>query len=95
MTDYFVGPRVNTRTDKYGGTPENRARVIFEIIDAVRARVPDKKFIISIKINSADFADGGFSAEESRDLVLKLDKVMDLIELSGMQVSISSYFPAR
>lgn len=49
---------MNLRTDKYGGSYENRSRLLFEIIDAIRARVPDKKFITSIKINSADFSEG-------------------------------------
>ena len=83
LLSQFLSPRVNKRTDKYGGSFENRSRIIFEIIAAVRARVPDEKFMLSIKINSADFADGGFSAEESQQLVIKLEDHLDLIELSG------------
>ena len=39
--------------------------------------------MLSIKMNSADFADGGFSDEESYDLAIKLDTHLDLTELSG------------
>lgn len=84
LLSQFLSPRVNKRTDKYGGSLENRSRIIFEIIDAIRARVPDLKFCLSIKINSADFSEGGFSAEDSLSTILKLEAAgLDLIELSG------------
>ena len=50
LLSQFLSPRVNKRTDKYGGSFENRSRIIFEIIAAVRARVPDEKFMLSIKV---------------------------------------------
>ncbi|KAL8292898.1 hypothetical protein RQP46_000592 [Phenoliferia psychrophenolica] len=84
LLSQFLSPRVNHRTDKYGGSYENRSRLLFEITDAIRARVPDTKFIMSIKINSADFSEGGFSPEESKQTVLRLEAAgMDIIELSG------------
>jgi 2,4-dienoyl-CoA reductase-like NADH-dependent reductase (Old Yellow Enzyme family) len=46
--------------------------------------VNDQRFIISIKINSADFAEGGFDGEESREMAVRLEAAgVDLIELSG------------
>jgi 2,4-dienoyl-CoA reductase-like NADH-dependent reductase (Old Yellow Enzyme family) len=54
----FLSPSVNKRTDRYGGSFENRQRIVFDIIAAIREQVPDKSFILSIKINSADFSDG-------------------------------------
>lgn len=79
-----MSPRVNHRTDKYGGSLENRSRILFEILDEVKKQVPDEKFIRSIKINSADFSEGGFSEEESRETCQKLEAAgMHLIELSG------------
>lgn len=84
LLSQFLSPRVNLRTDKYGGPIENRSRIIFEIMAAVRKLVPDERFMLSIKINSADFADKGFTAEECSDLVVKMEEAgMDLIELSG------------
>lgn len=53
LLSQFLSPRVNKRTDKYGGSFENRSRIIFEIIAAVRARVPDEKFMLSIKVRSS------------------------------------------
>lgn len=84
LLSQFLSPRVNKRTDQYGGDLEGRSRIVFEIIESIRKAVPDPKFIISIKINSADFADGGFDAEESFALSKKLEAAgVDLIELSG------------
>lgn len=51
-------PDVNLRTDDYGGSLENRSRIVFETIAAIRERVNDLAFMISIKINSADFTTG-------------------------------------
>lgn len=62
----------------------NRARLIFEIADAIRSRIPDSTFILGIKINSVEFQDGGFSTEDCRLLCLELEKhSFDFIELSG------------
>lgn len=84
LLSQFLSPRVNKRTDQYGGDLEGRSRIVFEIIESIRKAVPDPKFIISIKINSADFADGGFDAEESYTMSKKLEAAgVDLIELSG------------
>ncbi|KAK4704414.1 hypothetical protein P7C70_g1802, partial [Phenoliferia sp. Uapishka_3] len=84
LLSQFLSPRVNLRTDRYGGSFENRSRLLFEIVAAIRARVPDPKFILSIKINSADFSEGGFSAEESQETVIRLEAAgLDVIELSG------------
>jgi 2,4-dienoyl-CoA reductase-like NADH-dependent reductase (Old Yellow Enzyme family) len=54
----FLSARVNHRTDDYGGSLENRARIVFRIISAIKERVPMDKFILSMKLNSADFAGG-------------------------------------
>ncbi|ETS63254.1 hypothetical protein PaG_01529 [Moesziomyces aphidis] len=84
LLSQFLSPRVNKRTDQYGGDLEGRSRIVFEIIESIRKAVPDPKFIISIKINSADFAEGGFEAEESFVISKKLEAAgVDLIELSG------------
>lgn len=84
LLSQFLSPRVNKRTDKYGGDLQGRSRIIFECVEAIRKRVPDLKFFLSIKINSADFSEGGFSAEDSLITILKLEKAgLDLIELSG------------
>lgn len=80
----FLSPTTNQRTDQYGGSLTNRARIIFEISDAIRERVPDKAFSISIKLNSVEFQEGGFSTEDCQDLCVQLEEHgFDFVELSG------------
>jgi len=81
----FLSPRVNKRTDDYGGDSlDHRSRIVFEVVDAIKAKVNDPTFIIAIKINSADFAEGGFNDDESREVAVRLEAAgVDLIELSG------------
>ncbi|MBO6504323.1 MAG: NADH:flavin oxidoreductase/NADH oxidase family protein [Kordiimonadaceae bacterium] len=83
LISQFLSPRVNLRDDEYGGSLENRARFLLEIVAAVRAVVgPD--FPISVKLNSADFQKGGFDFEDSLKVVQWLEKAsVDLIEISG------------
>ncbi|KAG0655068.1 hypothetical protein C6P46_001258 [Rhodotorula mucilaginosa] len=84
LLSQFLSGRVNRRTDDYGGSLENRYRIIKRIIEEIRRRVPDEKFMLSIKINSADFSDGGLTTDESRQVCQWLDAAgLDLIELSG------------
>jgi 2,4-dienoyl-CoA reductase-like NADH-dependent reductase (Old Yellow Enzyme family) len=83
LVSQFLSPHHNIRTDKWGGTPENRRRFAIEIYQAMRANV-GKNFPISIKLNSADFQRGGFTEEESLDTIKILSELgMDLIEISG------------
>jgi len=83
LISQFLSSLTNHRTDKWGGSPENRMRFVLEIYRAIRKKV-GIKFPIGIKINSADFQKGGFSENESK-IVVKLlaDEGIDLIEVSG------------
>lgn len=79
----FLSSTTNKRTDKYGGSLENRLRIILEIADECRKRV-SKEFIIGIKINSVEFQEKGFSPEEAKGLCQALEKArFDYVELSG------------
>lgn len=83
LVSQFLSPHHNIRTDQYGGNPENRRRFVLEIYKAIREKV-GASFPISIKLNSADFQRGGFTEEESLDLIRILSDIgMDLIEISG------------
>ena len=83
LISQFLSPLTNKRSDEWGGSVENRARFLKEIIVGIRAEVGES-FPIGVKINSADFQRGGFT-EDNCLIVLKiLDKSsVDLIELSG------------
>ncbi|MBV6659730.1 NADH:flavin oxidoreductase/NADH oxidase family protein [Pseudomonas yamanorum] len=79
----FLSPLSNTRTDRWGGTIENRARILLSTLDAIRARVP-KNFCLAVKLNSADFQRGGFGAADAARVVQMLnEKAVDLVEISG------------
>jgi 2,4-dienoyl-CoA reductase-like NADH-dependent reductase (Old Yellow Enzyme family) len=79
----FLSQTTNLRTDKYGGSLENRARIVVEIAQEIRKRVA-KDFSLSIKINSVEFQDKGFTPEEAKGLCQILeDNQFDFVELSG------------
>lgn len=79
----FLSPTTNKRTDKYGGSLENRARLIMEIAQEIRKRVP-ADFVLGIKINSVEFQDKGFDAEDCKQLCAQLEaNRFDFVELSG------------
>jgi len=80
----FLTPAFNHRTDEYGGSFENRTRLLFELYDKTRAAVGDE-FQIWIKINASDYSpENGFTFEECKSVCCELDRRgIDLIELSG------------
>ncbi|KAK7212653.1 hypothetical protein V2G26_019831 [Clonostachys chloroleuca] len=82
----FLSQRTNNRTDEYGGSLENRARIIVELVDSIRAQVPiSSGFVLGIKLNSVEFDTKGFSPEECAKLCQLLERKcnFDFIELSG------------
>ena len=83
LISQFLSPHHNQRTDEYGGSLENRMRFLEEVYEAIRQKTgPD--FPIGIKLNSADFQQGGFSEEESMQVMKKMEDIgIDLIEISG------------
>ena len=79
----FLSPDVNTRTDEWGGSLENRARLLLGVVHAVRAAV-GADFPVAVKLNSADFQRGGFSHEDALTVARWLnDAGVDLLEISG------------
>ncbi len=83
LLSQFLSPLSNQRTDQWGGSLENRARLLIEIIKAVRA-VVSPQFAVAVKLNSADFQRGGFSIEDAQQVVKMLNGLgVDLVELSG------------
>jgi 2,4-dienoyl-CoA reductase-like NADH-dependent reductase (Old Yellow Enzyme family) len=79
----FLSPLSNFRTDDYGGSFENRIRLLIEVIAAVQTEWPDN-FPIFVRISASDWADGGWNVEESIKLsrILK-EKGVDLIDVSS------------
>ncbi|MFI7872343.1 NADH:flavin oxidoreductase/NADH oxidase family protein [Streptomyces salinarius] len=83
LLSQFLSPLVNKRTDRWGGSLENRARMLLDIVRAVRATV-SPSFAVAVKLNSADFQRGGFDADDARQVITMLEPLgVDLVELSG------------
>ncbi|MGB3464770.1 MAG: NADH:flavin oxidoreductase/NADH oxidase family protein [Cyclobacteriaceae bacterium] len=83
LISQFLSPLTNRRSDRWGGSLENRSRFLSEIIQACRVAV-GSDFPISVKLNSADFQRGGFDEEDSLKVITMLDKLsIDLLEISG------------
>ncbi|WP_192888866.1 NADH:flavin oxidoreductase/NADH oxidase family protein [Vibrio bathopelagicus] len=83
LVSQFLSARHNQRDDKWGGSLENRLRFVLEVYRGIRKEVGDD-FSVGIKLNSADFMKGGFTEEESMQVVKALSEDgIDLIEISG------------
>ncbi len=83
LTSQFLSPLSNRRSDRWGGSLENRARFLLEVIRRVRGATRSK-FIVAVKLNSADFQRGGFSEEDSATVAGWLQQAgVDFIEVSG------------
>ncbi|WP_339409374.1 NADH:flavin oxidoreductase/NADH oxidase family protein [Pseudomonas sp. EA_35y_Pfl2_R5] len=83
LLSQFLSPLSNKRTDSWGGSLENRARLLLEVVKAVRAVVAPS-FCVAVKLNSADFQRGGFDAADAKRVVQLLNELaVDMVELSG------------
>lgn len=83
LLSQFLSPRFNRRDDAWGGSLANRARLLIEVIRAVRTAVGED-YPVGVKLNSSDFQRGGFTTEESRQVAAWLDaEALDLLEISG------------
>ncbi len=83
LLSQFLSPFFNHRTDEYGGSLENRARIVLEVIRSIKEAVGDK-FAVLIKINSDDFLPGGFNTDEMIQVSQMLEKEgVDAVEVSG------------
>lgn len=88
LLSQFLSPLFNKRTDAYGGSLPHRARLLLEVIAAVRQSV-GPSYPIALKLNATDQLDGGFTEAEAQEVVAMLDATsIDLIDVSG-----GTYFP--
>jgi 2,4-dienoyl-CoA reductase-like NADH-dependent reductase (Old Yellow Enzyme family) len=80
----FLSPKLNTRTDRWGGTLENRSRFPRQVLRAVREEVGDS-VAVTAKLNMADGVPGGLWLDQSIPIaqLLESDGVLDAIELTG------------
>lgn len=78
----FLSPLANRRTDSYGGSLENRARLTLEVTEAVRAAWP-AQLPLFVRLSATDWAEGGWTADETVELAKLLKaRGVDMIDVS-------------
>lgn len=83
LLSQFLSPAFNRRTDAYGGSVENRARIVLEVVRRIRQAV-GHRFPLLIKMNVSDYLDGGLEEQQAVDTAQLLQEIgIDAIELSG------------
>lgn len=94
LLSQFLSPFYNRRTDTYGGCLENRARIVLEVLNAIRQTV-GKDYPVMIKINSQDYLEGGLTVDEMVKVCMLLeDAGIDAVEMSGGTVNEGSRYKA-
>ncbi len=95
LINQFLSPLTNRRTDSYGGSIENRCRFLLEVYRIVRQTVGND-YPVMIKLNGADFVDGGLSVEDAVFAANILDREgIDAIEVSGGTSASGNKTPVR
>jgi 2,4-dienoyl-CoA reductase-like NADH-dependent reductase (Old Yellow Enzyme family) len=83
LLSQFLSPRVNRRTDAWGGSIENRARILVRTVARIR-EVVSKNFAVGVKLNVEDFIKGGLAPEDALQAIRMLTPLgVDFLELSG------------
>jgi 2,4-dienoyl-CoA reductase-like NADH-dependent reductase (Old Yellow Enzyme family) len=80
----FLSPKLNRRTDRFGGSVANRARFARQVVEAVRGAAP-ARMAVTAKLNMADGVPGGLWLDESVEVarLLEADGHLDALELTG------------
>ena len=79
----FLSPLVNTRTDEYGGSFDNRVRLCLEVVDAVRTVWPDR-LPLFVRVSATDWKAGGWDIEQTVELARRLKpRGVDLVDCSS------------
>jgi 2,4-dienoyl-CoA reductase-like NADH-dependent reductase (Old Yellow Enzyme family) len=95
LLSQFLSPAFNRRTDAYGGSIENRARMLLEVVQGIRKRAGED-YPVLIKMNSRDFLEGGLDLEDSIQAGVMLKEAgIDAIEISGGTYLSGDLMPIR
>ncbi len=81
MIHQFLSPAVNHRTDEYGGSTENRARFLLEILDRVREAV-GPGFPIELRMSAEEYCEGGYELDEAIRFAKLAEPKIDLLQVS-------------
>jgi 2,4-dienoyl-CoA reductase-like NADH-dependent reductase (Old Yellow Enzyme family) len=89
----FLSPHANKRDDDYGGSFENRTRIVIEIYDAIRKEV-GADYPLGIRISATDWVEGGWDIDQSVELAKLLkDRGCDFIDVSSGGLHIDQQIP--
>lgn len=77
----FLSPLNNRRTDKYGGSLENRARISLMVVEAIRRRCPD--LLIEFRLSGSELVEGGLTIEDQVEFSKLLEGKVDLIHVTA------------
>ncbi len=95
LLSQFLSPAFNRRSDQYGGSIENRARFLIEVLRAVRLIV-GADYPVLVKMNARDFMDNGLELDDSLKVARMLVKEgIDAIEISGGFLNGGKLNPSR
>lgn len=95
LLSQFLSPLTNHRTDEFGGSPENRARIVKMVIEEVRAQV-GYTFPIMVRISADEFMEGGNTLEDCLDYLQYFEKEVDIFDVScGLNGSIQYQIDAN
>jgi 2,4-dienoyl-CoA reductase-like NADH-dependent reductase (Old Yellow Enzyme family) len=79
----FLSPLSNQRTDEFGGSLENRARLLVDVADAVRAEWPEDRPLL-VRLSATDWADGGLTVDEVTQVAKELGgHGVDLVDVTS------------
>ncbi len=83
LINEFLSPLSNKRTDHYGGSFENRCRLLFQVVEVIREEWPEG-YPLFVRISASDWTDGGWTIDDSISLAnLLKEKGIDLIDCSS------------
>ncbi|MCK8603382.1 NADH:flavin oxidoreductase [Desulfoferrobacter suflitae] len=95
LLSQFLSPFYNQRSDRYGGSLENRMRFVMEAYREIRQKV-GPQFPVLIKMNSEDFVDRGLTVDEMLEAATALEQAgIDAVELSGGTMYSGKYVAVR
>ena len=95
LLNQFISPAFNLREDAYGGSVENRARILLEIVQRIRSSV-GLGYPVMVKLNNQDYLENGLSLEDSVQIGCLLENAgVDAIELSGGTIASGKLGPIR
>ena len=96
LLNEFLSPYSNKRTDAYGGSVENRTRLIVEIIEGIRERLQDR-IAISVRVSGDEFVEGGLKPDDFKEIVPIFENAgIDMLNVSaGVYESMDRIVPPK